>query len=60
MRAISGSLLAGLKLFMSPRSQRLSSAAAHYPRRAVLYELAGMAYGPFAYLKSSWGSRRSP
>ncbi|HUC04826.1 MAG TPA: glycosyltransferase [Acidimicrobiales bacterium] len=57
--AIARRFPAGLRLFMRPRARRLPSSTPHYPRRAVLYEVAGMTYGPLAYLRSALRSRRT-
>ena len=49
----------GLRRLLFPTEQRSASAIASYPRRVQIYQLLGMAYGPFAYLRSWVSSRGS-
>lgn len=42
----------GLRLLVRPRDERSPSRAPSYPRRTLLYQMIGMALGPFAYLQS--------
>lgn len=50
---------AGYRLLTRPRSQRSPSATTSYPRRTFAYQIVGMAYGPFAYIRSVITSRWS-
>jgi GT2 family glycosyltransferase len=47
----------GLKLLVRPRRDRSTSRAPSYPRRTLLYQLAGIAYGPVAYARSARAAR---
>jgi GT2 family glycosyltransferase len=49
----------GLRLLIRPRGERSMSHAPSYPRRALLYQVLGMAYGPIAYARSRRWSRRA-
>ena len=49
----------GLRMLVLPTEQRSPSASTSYPRRTQIYQLIGMAYGPFAYLRSWAASRKS-
>jgi glycosyltransferase involved in cell wall biosynthesis len=42
----------GLRVLLKPRDKRSPSAYATYPRKTYAYHFLGMAYGPFAYLRS--------
>jgi len=42
----------GFRLLTKPRHERSMSSAPSYPRRAYIYHLLGMAYGPLAYARS--------
>ncbi len=42
----------GLRHLIRPSNERSSSIAPSYPRRTILYQLAGFTYGPFAYFRS--------
>jgi len=42
----------GLRVLLKPRDKRSPSAYATYPRKTYIYHFLGMAYGPFAYLRS--------
>lgn len=48
----------GVKLMMRPGEVRSPSARPSYPSRTHLYQFAGMAYGPVAYLRSHRQWRR--
>jgi hypothetical protein len=50
---------AGVRLLTRPRDERSPSAAASYPRRALAYQVAGMALGPLAYARSWAATRRA-
>jgi GT2 family glycosyltransferase len=43
---------AGLRLLTRPRGERSPSRTPSYPRRTIVYQFIGMAYGPFAYARS--------
>ena len=49
----------GLRLLARPRRDRSMSRAPSYPRRALAYQVLGMAYGPIAYARSRRWARRS-
>jgi GT2 family glycosyltransferase len=49
----------GLRLLARPRAARSMSRRPSYPRRALLYQVLGMAYGPIAYARSSRWARRA-
>jgi GT2 family glycosyltransferase len=49
----------GLRLLVRPRHERSTSAAPSYPRRSLLYQVLGMAYGPIAYARSRRWARRA-
>jgi glycosyltransferase involved in cell wall biosynthesis len=42
----------GLRVLLKPREKRSPSAYATYPRKTYAYHFLGMAYGPFAYVRS--------
>jgi len=42
----------GIRLLTTPRNERSPSSTATYPRRAYLRHVAGLLYGPFAYVRS--------
>jgi GT2 family glycosyltransferase len=44
--------LRGLQLLFKPRDERSPSAYASFPRKTYAFHFLGMAYGPFAYLRS--------
>ncbi len=46
-------LPAGLRLLVRPRAQRSPSLRPSYPRRALAYQVMGMATGPVAYARSA-------
>jgi len=50
----------GVRLLTRPRAERSPSSTPSYPRRTIVYQVLGMAFGPFAYLRSvardRWGS----
>jgi len=50
---------AGYRFLTRPRSQRSPSATTSYPRRTFVYQIVGMAYGPFAYIRSVISTRWS-
>jgi glycosyltransferase involved in cell wall biosynthesis len=50
---------AGLRLLTRPRGERSPSRTPSYPRRTLLYQVLGMAYGPVAYLRSRSRSSRA-
>jgi hypothetical protein len=52
-------LPAGVRLLVRPRGERSVSAAPSYPRRALLYQVVGMALGPIAYARSRRWARRA-
>ena len=56
--AIAKRLPAAARLIARPASERSTSLAPSYPRRTVFYQLAGMAYGPVALVRSMLQSRR--
>ena len=45
-------LPSGVRYLLSPRSPKNAGKSARYPKRLTLVELAGIAYGPIAYLRS--------
>jgi GT2 family glycosyltransferase len=49
---------AALHLLTRPATERSTSLAPSYPRRTMLYQCAGMAYGPLALLRSVMRNRR--
>jgi cellulose synthase/poly-beta-1,6-N-acetylglucosamine synthase-like glycosyltransferase len=49
----------GLRLLTRSRGERSMSHAPSYPRRALLYQVLGMAYGPIAYARSRRWARRA-
>ena len=51
---------AGFRLLVRPREKRSPSAMPTYPRRALLYQVLGMAVGPLAYARSRLAARRVP
>ena len=51
---------AGIRLVIRPRGVRSASRTPSYPRRALVYQLLGMAYGPVAYARSVIRNRNSP
>jgi hypothetical protein len=51
---------AGIRLLIRPRGERSPSQAPSYPRRTLVYQLLGMAYGPLAYARSVIRNRRTP
>jgi GT2 family glycosyltransferase len=50
---------AGIRLLIRPRGERSPSRAPGYPRRTLVYQLVGMAYGPLAYARSVIRNRRT-
>jgi len=50
---------AGVRLLTRPRAERSPSRAPSYPRVALAYQVAGMAYGPIAYARSVLRARWS-
>jgi glycosyltransferase involved in cell wall biosynthesis len=42
----------GYRLLTKPRDERSPSSSASYPRRAYVWHILGMVYGPFAYARS--------
>jgi GT2 family glycosyltransferase len=50
---------AGLRLLVRPRGSRSPSTRPTYPRRALLYQIAGMVLGPFAYARSRASAART-
>jgi GT2 family glycosyltransferase len=59
LKAILKRVPRGMKLLLFPLEKRSPSAVSSYPRRTDLYQLLGMACGPFAYALSVISSRRS-
>lgn len=53
-------LPAGLRLLVRPRAQRSPSLRPSYPRRALAYQVMGMATGPVAYARSAARARWFP
>ena len=53
-------LPAGLRLLVRPRAQRSPSMRPSYPRRALAYQVMGMAIGPVAYARSAARARWFP
>ena len=53
-------LPAGIRLLVRPRPQRSPSPRPSYPRRALAYQLIGMAIGPVAYARSAARARWFP
>ncbi len=51
---------AGLRLLVRPRLERSPSLRPSYPRRALLYQVLGMACGPVAYARSAARARWFP
>jgi GT2 family glycosyltransferase len=49
----------GVRLLTRPRGERSMSVTPSYPRRALLYQVLGMGYGPIAYARSRWWARRA-
>jgi GT2 family glycosyltransferase len=49
----------GLRLLTRPRAERSMSSTPSYPRRALVYQVLGMAYGPIAYARSRRWARRA-
>jgi cellulose synthase/poly-beta-1,6-N-acetylglucosamine synthase-like glycosyltransferase len=49
----------GLKMLLHPEERLSPSKSTSFPRRTKVYQLLGMAYGPFAYLQSIVAMRRS-
>ncbi len=49
----------GLRLLTRPRADRSTSATPSYPRRTLVYQVLGMAYGPIAYARSRRWARRT-
>jgi glycosyltransferase involved in cell wall biosynthesis len=50
----------GIRLLVRPRDERSPSRVPSYPRRTLLFQMLGMALGPFAYLQSRrWVSSRT-
>jgi cellulose synthase/poly-beta-1,6-N-acetylglucosamine synthase-like glycosyltransferase len=50
----------GVRLLVRPRDERSPSRVPSYPRRTLLFQMLGMALGPFAYLQSRrWVSSRT-
>ena len=50
---------AGVRLLARPGDGRAPSTVQSYPRRAIAWQLAGMAIGPIAYARSWSRSRRT-
>jgi len=50
--ALASRVPAGLRILTRPRDQRSPSLTPSYPRRTLLYQIEGMAYGPIAYARS--------
>ncbi len=50
----------GIRLLIRPREARSASRTPSYPRRALVYQLLGMVYGPIAYTRSVLRNRHSP
>jgi GT2 family glycosyltransferase len=59
LKAILRRVPIGMKLLLFPLEKRSPSAVNSYPRRTDLFQLLGMACGPFAYALSVITSRRS-
>lgn len=59
LKAILKRVPRGMRLLLFPLEKRSPSAVNSYPRRTDLYQLLGMACGPFAYALSAINSRRS-
>jgi hypothetical protein len=51
---------AGIRLLIRPRGERSPIRAPSYPRRALVCQVLGMAYGPLAYAHSVIRHRRTP
>ena len=49
----------GLKMLLRPEHQLSPSTVTSFPRRTNVYQLLGMAYGPFAYVRSVFATRRA-
>jgi cellulose synthase/poly-beta-1,6-N-acetylglucosamine synthase-like glycosyltransferase len=49
----------GLKMLLRPEERLSPSKLTSFPRRTKVYQLLGMAYGPFAYLRSVVSMRKS-
>jgi glycosyltransferase involved in cell wall biosynthesis len=52
LREIIKRIPAGVRLLARPRAGRSLGQAPSYPRRTLLYQVFGLAYGPFAYARS--------
>ncbi|HXR29786.1 MAG TPA: glycosyltransferase [Solirubrobacterales bacterium] len=50
-------LPAGVGFALSPKSEKNRNRQGDYPRELIRLELAGLACGPFAYLRSRWQQR---
>jgi hypothetical protein len=49
----------GLRMLLRPDERLSPSRFTSFPRRTKVYQLVGMAYGPFAYLRSVLSARKS-
>jgi GT2 family glycosyltransferase len=58
-RAVLRALPAAARYVLASDSAKNAGKSTHYPRRLTAYELVGLAYGPFAYLRSRASARRS-
>lgn len=59
LRAILRRFPRGMMMLLRPSEHRSPSQATSFPRRTQLYQLLGMACGPFAYWRSVVSSRRT-
>ena len=50
----------GIAFALSPRSEKNTKRQGDYPAELIWLELAGLALGPFAYIRSRWQQRRQP
>jgi len=56
--AMSKRVPVGIRRLVRPRTQRSISSTPSYPRRTLLYQMLGLAFGPVAYVRSVMRSRR--
>jgi GT2 family glycosyltransferase len=59
LRAVLTRIPRGLRLLLFPLEKRSPSVVNSYPRRTQLFQLVGMAVGPFAFARSVMSPRRS-